>query len=103
MANETQDSTSTEKSRNEKGSSSLKTKKVIVLHKGEKVYRFGKERIVIGSVVSADVRLTGEGISPIHAVLELQPALESSTTQVATLYDLASDTGVFINAKKIIT
>jgi len=61
----------------------------------ERNFRFDKDRIVIGSVVSADVRLTGEGIAPIHAVLE--------NGAEAVLYDLASETGVFVNGKRVVT
>ncbi len=74
-------------------------RKVIVLSGqvgGElKTWRLDKERIVIGSVISADVRLTGDGVAPIHAVLEGAPE--------AMVYDLASDTGVFVNGSKVIT
>src|SRR3954468_19879282 len=59
-------------------------------------YRLNKERIVIGSVVSADVRLVGDGIAPIHAVLELGPSGPA-------VYDLASETGIFVNGKKTVT
>jgi TonB family protein len=59
-------------------------------------FKLDKERIVIGSVVSADVRLMGDGVAPIHAVLENQRGK-------VTLYDLASDSGVFVNGKKIVT
>ncbi len=60
----------------------------------ENTFRVDKPRIVIGSVVSADVRIAGEGVSPIHAVIETGPEM--------TLYDLASDTGVFVNRNKAI-
>src|SRR4051812_46881106 len=77
-------------------------KRVIVLtlqpKKGEEpvVYRLNKERVVLGSVVSSDVRLVGEGIAPIHAVLEFG-------AQGPTVYDLASESGVFVNGKKTVT
>ncbi len=72
----------------------------------ERVYKFDKERIVIGSVVSADVRLTGDGISPIHAVLEVkknQTGEGKSSSAVGVIFDLASLSGVFVNGKKVIT
>src|SRR6478609_6708816 len=81
-------------------------KKVLVLRlfpqakdQKERVFKFDKERIVLGSVVSADVRLSGDGVEPIHAVIEMAsgPDLEP------TIYDLASETGVFVNGKKVIT
>ncbi len=77
--------------------------KVIVLqykNKGSgeaRAFRINKERVVIGSVVSADVKLTGSGVSPIHAVLEAGP------DGVTTVYDLASETGVFVNGAKVVT
>lgn len=63
---------------------------------GKKFY-LHKERIVLGSVITADVRLSGEGVSPLHAVVEY--AKDSSVT----LYDLASETGTFVNQQKIVT
>lgn len=68
----------------------------------EKIFKLDKERIVLGSVVSADVRLTGDGISPIHAVLEVNRDLKTGTLH-GTIFDLASDTGVFVNNKKVVT
>ncbi len=66
--------------------------------------RIHKERIVLGSVVSADVKLTGEGVSPIHAVIEMNPkAASQALHDVATIYDLASDTGVYVNGQKTVT
>ena len=40
----------------------------------DRTFKFEKERIVLGSVVSADIHLTGTGISPIHAVIEFKKA-----------------------------
>jgi outer membrane biosynthesis protein TonB/pSer/pThr/pTyr-binding forkhead associated (FHA) protein len=68
----------------------------------KKVFRLQKERLVIGSVISADVRLTGNGVAPIHAVLELANPSNPSATGEATLFDLASDSGVFVNGEKIV-
>jgi pSer/pThr/pTyr-binding forkhead associated (FHA) protein len=62
------------------------------------VFRVHKERLVLGSVVSADVRLTSDGVAPIHAVLELD-----AKTGTATIYDLASDSGVFVNGARVVT
>jgi pSer/pThr/pTyr-binding forkhead associated (FHA) protein len=68
----------------------------------KKLYRLHKERLVIGSVESADVRLTGDGIAPIHAVLEMNH--DSNTGSYSpTIYDLASDSGIFINDTKVVT
>jgi pSer/pThr/pTyr-binding forkhead associated (FHA) protein/outer membrane biosynthesis protein TonB len=65
----------------------------------EQVYRIHKKRAVIGSVVSADIRLVGDGISPIHAVIELSDDPQGS----ASVFDLASETGVFVNGDKSVT
>lgn len=79
-------------------------RKVIVISGGlsgeVKTARFDKDRIVLGSVVSADVRLVGDGVAPIHAVIEL--SLGEAGAE-ATIYDLASETGVFVNGAKVIT
>jgi pSer/pThr/pTyr-binding forkhead associated (FHA) protein/outer membrane biosynthesis protein TonB len=66
--------------------------------KGEKTWKVHKSRITIGAVESADIRLDREGVSPIHAVIEL-----GGEGGPAALYDLASDTGVTLNGKKVIT
>jgi hypothetical protein len=71
----------------------------------ERVFKFDKDRIVIGSVVSADVRVTGEGISPIHAVLEVrknQAGADNSEGAAGFIFDLASLSGVFVNGKKVL-
>ena len=62
-----------------------------------KSFRVQKDRLVMGSVESADIRLVGEGVSPIHAVLEI------GADRKAVLYDLASDSGVFVNGAKGVT
>lgn len=64
------------------------------------VFRVHKDRITIGSVESADVRLGAEGVSPIHAVIEVP---EDGSVAPAVIYDLASATGVFVNGEKIVT
>lgn len=76
-------------------------RKVIVLVVGGKTFRIDKERAVIGSVASADLRIAGDGVAPIHAVLEVN--YDASGEGTATIYDLASDTGVFVNDVKIVT
>ena len=60
-----------------------------------------KDRIVFGSVESADIKLTGSKVAPIHAVMELQfGATEGQCT--AKILDLASPSGVFVNGTKVI-
>ncbi len=66
-----------------------------------RIYKLNKDRLVIGSVVSADVQVQGEGVAPIHAVIEIQT--DGSGSPVATIFDLASDTGVFVNGVKHLT
>lgn len=53
---------------------------------------------MIGAVDSADIRLKAPHISPIHAVIEVtvgDPA-------VITVFDLASDSGVYLNGAKVV-
>lgn len=66
-----------------------------------RIYRLNKDRIVLGTVVSADVHLQGDGVSPIHAVIEI--TTEANGSPRAMIFDLASDTGVFINGTKHVT
>lgn len=56
-----------------------------------------RRRVVIGTATSCDVRLEGEGVSPIHAIMELNAAAGT-----ATVYDLASETGVKVNGQAVI-
>ncbi|MGK5085668.1 AgmX/PglI C-terminal domain-containing protein [Bdellovibrionota bacterium FG-1] len=74
-------------------------RKVVIMTGGlpgeSRTFRLDKDRVVIGSVISADVRLTGDGVAPIHAVVELVPE--------PMIYDLASETGVFVNGTKVVT
>jgi pSer/pThr/pTyr-binding forkhead associated (FHA) protein len=81
-----------------------KARKIILLHSeaSRLLFRLHKERVVIGSVESADARLSGDGVSPIHAVIDLNydPVKD---TYSPTIFDLASVTGVFVNDKKVLT
>jgi len=92
MANETETSGS--------GSSQYihggKLKKLVILSCENHVFRVDKDRLVIGSVVSADVRLPGQGVAPIHAVIEVQQG-------TATIFDLASESGILVNGSKVFT
>lgn len=65
------------------------------------VFRLHKERLVIGTIVSADVRLTDPGVAPIHAVIELNA--ENDPSGIATIYDLASESGLFVNGARVVT
>ncbi len=79
----------------------LNPKNLIVLSQiqpaAKRVYRLHKDQLVIGSIVSSDVQITGDGVSPIHAVIEVSPDGK------ALIYDLASATGVFVNGVKGVT
>ena len=60
-----------------------------------------KDRVVIGTVESADIKLTGEKVAPVHAFIELKyGAKEQDCT--ARIVDLASPSGVTVNGKKVI-
>ena len=85
----------------------VRSRKVLVLNlkarsqdQQEVAFRLHKDRVVIGSVVSADVRLSGDGVAPIHAVLEI---VAENGVETPMIYDLASDTGVFVNGQKAVT
>lgn len=78
---------------------------VLILSGPAGIFRLNKSRIVIGSVVSADVRLGGEAVAPIHAVIEMpgfQTGAEPWTVSDVMIYDLASETGLFVNGQKVI-
>ncbi|MGE0617153.1 MAG: AgmX/PglI C-terminal domain-containing protein, partial [Bacteriovoracia bacterium] len=67
--------------------------------KEESTFRFHKSRIVIGSVESADLKLAGKGVAPIHAVIELGVYDKGA----GHIFDLASDEGLYLNGKKVIS
>jgi pSer/pThr/pTyr-binding forkhead associated (FHA) protein/outer membrane biosynthesis protein TonB len=81
-----------------------KARKLILLQSetSKLIFRLHKERVVIGSVESADARLASEGVSPIHAVIDLNYD-SVKDTYTPTIFDLASVTGVFVNDKKVLT
>ncbi len=60
-----------------------------------------KDRIVIGSVESADIKLDGADIAPIHAFIELKWAPSVAQCE-ARIVDLASPAGVLLNGKKVV-
>lgn len=63
-----------------------------------------KKKITLGAVVSADVQISGDGVSPIHAVIELLSDVldPENTSNLAVIYDLASDTGTYVNQKRVV-
>ncbi len=69
----------------------------------EVVLRLQKPRLVIGSVESADIRLGGDGVSPIHAVLELTREGNPEGVIEPMIFDLASDAGVRVNGAAVVT
>ncbi len=78
---------------------------------GTKTFRFHQNRIVIGSAHSCDLRLDGNSVSAIHAVIELQNAsnnfhkqnkLNPTNSFDVVLYDLASETGTLIGTRPIV-
>ena len=66
-----------------------------------KTFLIHKPRVVIGSVESADVKITENGVAPIHAVVEFIWNTDISKCE-AKILDLASPTGVIINGQKVI-
>ena len=65
--------------------------------KTKRKLQFHKKRIIIGSAKSCDIWLEQNSVSNIHAVIEL------SGDGTATIYDMASETGVFINEKRVVS
>ncbi len=60
-----------------------------------------KDRVVVGSVESADLKLTGASIAPIHAVIELKFAPTEGHSE-GRILDLASPSGVLVNGVKVV-
>lgn len=63
----------------------------------KKTYKVNKKRLVIGSALSSDIRIQQNSVSNVHAVVEMDD------NGVAHIYDMASDTGVFVNEKKTLS
>lgn len=64
---------------------------------GEKSFRLHKKRVVLGSATSSDVRLDDPAVSQIHAIFEV-----SGIDGKPVVYDLASETGITVNGKKVV-
>jgi outer membrane biosynthesis protein TonB/pSer/pThr/pTyr-binding forkhead associated (FHA) protein len=62
----------------------------------KKTYKVNKKRLVIGSALSSDIRIQQNAVSNVHAVVEMD---EQGHTHI---YDMASETGVFVNGKKVL-
>lgn len=63
----------------------------------KRTYKINKKRLVIGSALSSDIRIQQNAVSNVHAVVEMDEQ------GVAHIYDMASETGVFVNDKKTLT
>jgi outer membrane biosynthesis protein TonB/pSer/pThr/pTyr-binding forkhead associated (FHA) protein len=63
----------------------------------KKTFKVNKKRIVIGSALSSDIRIQQNAVSNVHAVVEMD---DQGNAQI---YDMASETGVFVNDHKILT
>jgi outer membrane biosynthesis protein TonB len=78
-------------------------KAVFEVTQGEnrQTYLTRKDRLVIGSVESADLKLSGSKIAPIHAVMELKWGATEGQCE-ARILDLASPSGVMVNGTKVV-
>jgi hypothetical protein len=63
----------------------------------KKTYKVNKKRLVIGSALSSDIRIQQNAVSNVHCVVEMD---ENGQAHV---FDMASETGVFLNGKKILS
>lgn len=63
----------------------------------KKTYKVNKKRLVIGSALSSDIRIQQNAVSNVHAVVEMD---DQGHTHI---YDMASETGVFVNGKKVLS
>ena len=63
----------------------------------KKVFKVNKPRLIIGSALSSDIRIQQNAVSNLHAVIEMDE------TGKPVIYDMASETGVFLNDKKIVS
>ncbi|MSP18107.1 MAG: FHA domain-containing protein [Bdellovibrionales bacterium] len=63
----------------------------VVIHTGE----FIKDKIVMGRILSADLRIDDPRVSRIHALIEIR-------NEEIILTDLASSHGTFLNSKKVV-
>jgi hypothetical protein len=68
---------------------------------GTQIFLVGKDRVVFGGVESADIRVSGNGVAPIHALVEIQWSDREAGCS-ARLIDLASPGGTRLNDLPII-
>jgi FHA domain len=60
----------------------------------KKTFKVNKKRLVIGSALSSDIRIQQNSVSNVHAVVEMDDQ------GITHIYDMASETGVFVNDQK---
>jgi hypothetical protein len=63
----------------------------------KKTFKVNKKRIVVGSALSSDIRIQQNSVSNVHAVVEMDEKGQ------AEIFDMASETGLFVNDKKVIS
>lgn len=63
----------------------------------KKTYKVNKKRLVVGSALSSDIRIQQNAVSNVHAVVEMDDKGN------ATIFDMASETGLFVNDKKVVS
>lgn len=63
----------------------------------KKTFKLHKRRVVIGSAMSSDIRIQQNSVSNVHAVVELDDK------NVAHIYDMASETGIFVNGQRLVS
>jgi TonB family protein len=63
----------------------------------KKTFKVNKKRVVIGSALSSDIRIQQNAVSNVHAVVEMD---ENGNAHV---YDMASETGLFVNDHKTVS
>jgi outer membrane biosynthesis protein TonB/pSer/pThr/pTyr-binding forkhead associated (FHA) protein len=63
----------------------------------KKTFRVNKRRILVGSALSSDIRIQQNSVSNVHAVVEMDEKGH------AHVFDMASETGVFVNGKKVLS
>jgi hypothetical protein len=64
-------------------------------------FTFGKSRLVVGSVESADLRLSAPEVAPIHALIEVSYSNELTLCSVRVV-DLASPFGVSVRGARVV-
>ena len=60
-------------------------------------FKINKSRMVIGSALSCDIRIQQNAVSNLHAIVEMDDRGD------VHFYDMASETGIFLNDKKVVS